>query len=140
MEWWKLQTPGGVWKSRIKNRSLGGDSTTNPLELVARDTPGSDAEDLTGPRAQSSNSSQHHYNLEDRNITIAPGPPNTITVNGVNIMNLQKSRKTGTSKEQGTKKNNKKKDQKKPTILTPSSEKITKQAGAELCQAQHSLS
>ena len=41
-------------------------------------------------------------------------------------MNLQKSRKTGTHKEQGTKKNNKKKDQKTPAIVTPSNEKITK--------------
>ena len=107
-------------------RSLGGDSSTCPLELEARDTPGSDAEDLTGPRAQSYNTSKHQYNLEDRNITIARGPPNTITVNGVSIMNLQKSRKTGTHKEQGTKKNNKKKDPKKPVIAMPSNEKITK--------------
>ena len=107
-------------------RSLEGDSTTCPLELVARDTPGSYTKDLTGPRAQPSNTFQHQYKLEDRNITIARGPPNTITVNVVSIINLQKSRKTGTHKEQGTKKNNKKKDPKKPVIATPSNEKITK--------------
>ena len=109
-------------------RSQGGDSTTGPpgLGLEARDNPGAYAEDLIGPRAQTSNTSQHQHNLEDKDITIARGPPTTITVNGVNLMNLQKPKKTGTSKEPGSKKKDKKKDQKKPTELTPSSGKITK--------------
>ena len=42
------------------------------------------------------------------------------------MMNLQKIKKTGTLKEQGSRKKDKKKDQKTPVTLTPSSGKITK--------------
>ena len=108
-------------------RSLGGDTTTCPPGLgQARDTPGSHAEEKAKPRVQSSNTSQHQHNLEDNDITIARGPPTTITVNGINLMDLQRTKKTRTRQESGTKKKDKKKDQKKSLQPTPSGEKITK--------------
>ena len=91
---------------------------------VNLDSPMIDNVVTSGPRAQYSNTTRTTFNTEDKDNTFVRAPK-SITVNGVDIMELQRSKQADKTSTSSTKKKINKITSKKEGHSTPSSDKIT---------------
>ena len=100
------------------------DMKRKPSGSVCLDSPMMDNVVTSGPSAQYSNTTRTTCNTEDHQITFARAP-RSITVNGVDIMELQRSKQADKTSTSSSRKKTKKITSKNEGHSSPSSERIT---------------